>query len=104
MICTSEVRKAKQRIIAAKSVIAIFTTVQRRSSRCSRNGLAVSDSGISRNLKKLRTAMWKPLRAEREQPVRHQAGTDRESVRVANLVGGNHLPNFPRTKRAAFEN
>src|SRR5207247_29632 len=44
-------RNTKQMIIATTSVIAIFTMVQRKSSRCSRNGLDVSLSGSSRNLK-----------------------------------------------------
>ena len=43
--------------IAAASVIAIFTTVHRKSSRCSRNGLVVSLSGNSRNLKMSRSAI-----------------------------------------------
>src|SRR5436189_2046681 len=50
-IRTSVERNAKQMIIAAASVIAIFTIIHRRSSKCSRNGLEVSLSGTSRNLK-----------------------------------------------------
>ena len=57
MICTRVDRKAKQSTIATSSVIAIFTIVQRRSSRCSRNGFDVSLSGKSRNLKMPRNAM-----------------------------------------------
>src|SRR5256886_6678514 len=50
-------RNAKQPIIAMPSVRAIFTMLQRRSSRCSRNGLEVSLSGGSRNLKMSRSAI-----------------------------------------------
>src|SRR5205807_8244470 len=57
MTRTSTPRKPKQRIIATTSVIAILTMVQRRSSKCSRNGLDVSLSGNSRNLKRSRSAI-----------------------------------------------
>ena len=57
MICTSADRNTKPITIAIRRVIAIFTIVHRRSSRCSRNGLEVSLSGNSRNLKRLRKAM-----------------------------------------------
>jgi len=54
---TSVERNAKQTIIATPIVRAIFTMVQRKSSRCSRNGLDVSVSGGSRNLKMSRSAI-----------------------------------------------
>ena len=57
MTRTSVERKAKQTIIAAASVIAIFTIIQRKSSKCSRNGFDVSLSGRSRNLKMSRSAI-----------------------------------------------
>src|SRR5206468_8476949 len=50
-------RKAKQTIIATPRVMATFTMVHRKSSRCSRNGLEVSLSGKSRNLKMSRSAI-----------------------------------------------
>ena len=55
MTSTSRCRKAKQSIIATKRTIAIFTIVQRRSSRCSRKGFEVSLSGGSRKAKMLRS-------------------------------------------------
>src|SRR4026208_1531161 len=61
-IRTSVERNVKQTIIAAASVIAIFTIVHRKSSKCSRNGLEVSLSGTSRNLKMSRSV----LRSESE--------------------------------------
>src|SRR4029453_10092739 len=54
-IRTSVERNAKQKIIAAATLIAIFTIVHRKSSKCSRNGLEVSLSGTSRNLKMSRS-------------------------------------------------
>src|ERR1700730_14037396 len=57
MTWTRADRNAKQITIAIRSVMAIFTIVHRRSSRCSRNGFDVSLSGSSRNLKRLRKDM-----------------------------------------------
>src|SRR6266542_4230698 len=54
---TSVERNRKQTIIATPSVIDIFTMVHRKSSKCSRNGLEVSLSGKSRNLKMSCSAM-----------------------------------------------
>src|SRR5688572_10630823 len=102
MICTSEARKTKLRIIAARSVIAIFTIVHRRSSRCSRNGLEVSLSGRSRNLKTSRRAMGLVF-AEGKNAAGNEAGKQRQRVGVANFVGRDHAAQFLCTEGAAIE-
>src|SRR5688500_13984930 len=102
MMWTSDVRKTKQRIIAMMSVTAIFTIVHRRSSRCSRNGLEVSLSGRSRNLKTSRRAMGLNF-AEGKDPAGQEAGADRQRIRVANFVLRDHAAQFVRAKSAAIE-
>src|SRR2546423_9278056 len=101
---TSRERKAKQTIIASTRVIAILTTVHRRSSRCSRNGLDVSLSGNSRNLKTSRKAMSGSVRVQRNETARRESGTDGNCIRVANFVVGDHSSNLRNAKRAAVEN
>src|SRR4029450_9221819 len=92
---TRNERKAKPIIIAMTSVIAIFTIVHRRSSRCSRNGLVVSLSGNSRNLKMSRSAIGSKTlfanyfgvtRLEGEKTVRGQTDAKAQRVGVANFV------------------
>src|SRR5437867_10432605 len=99
---TSSDRNAKQMIIATTSVIAIFTMVQRRSSRCSRNGLDVSLSGSSRNLKISRSAIL-PVR-QLDNSFRDQTCPHAESVGVANCVVRYHGGDLRRRKFAAFQN
>src|SRR5207248_6733554 len=81
---TSVPRKAKHKIIATIRVIAIFTIVQRRSSRCSRKGLEVSLSGSSRNLKISLSAILPGLQLD--DSFRDQTCPCAESVSVANGV------------------
>src|SRR4029077_5510516 len=102
MTRTSVPRKAKQIIIAAIRVIAIFTIVQRRSSRCSRKGLDVSLSGNSRNLKISRSAIL-PVR-QLNNSFREQTCPHAESVGVANCVVRYHGGDLRRRKFAAFQN
>src|ERR1700680_2817010 len=111
---TSVDRKAKQIIIASTSVIDILTMVQRKSSRCSRNGFDVSISGSSRNLKMSRSAMESTITrksfrsqsagVERKKTARRQSRPHAQRVRVTNLVLRDHAPNFLHTKCAAIEN
>src|SRR5437764_6862192 len=98
MTRTSVPRKAKQKIIATIRVIAIFTIVQRRSSRCSRKGLEVSLSGSSRNLKTSRNAI------SADEPARAQTRPSAESVGVANSALGDHLRDFGGGEVAALQN
>src|SRR6266403_3424418 len=109
---TSVDRKAKQMIIATTSVIDILTMVQRKSSRCSRNGFDVSLSGSSRNLKMSRSAIGSTIysrtisklaRLEREKTARGQPGTNSKSISIANFVLGNHATNLRNTKCAAIQ-
>src|SRR5205807_3411162 len=99
---TSVPRKAKQKIIATIRVIAIFTIVHRKSSRCSRKGLEVSLSGSSRNLKISRSAIL-PVR-QLDDSFRDQTCPDAESVGVANGVVRYHAGDLHRRKFAAFQN
>src|SRR5881398_4112393 len=94
--------KAKQTIIARTRVSAIFTTVQRRSSRCSRNGLDVSLSGNSRNLKISRSAIL-PVR-QLDNSFRDQTCPHAESVGIANGVVRYHGDDLRRRKFVAFQN
>src|SRR6266404_675814 len=103
MTVTKVWRKRKQTIIAASNTIAIFTTVQRRSSRCSRNGFDVSLSGTSRNLKMSRSTMIL-TRAKRDQTAGGEPRADGERIRIANLVFRNHSAQFQRFNGPAFEN
>src|SRR5438067_8748276 len=105
-------RNAKQTTIATASVIAIFTIIHRKSSRCSRNGFEVSLSGRSRNLKMSRSAIGsiiysrtisKLARLEREKTARGQPGTNSKSISIANFVLGNHATNLRNTKCAAIQ-
>src|SRR5438874_13719720 len=102
MMRTSVPRKAKQKIIATIRVIAIFTIVQRRSSRCSRKGLEVSLSGSSRNLKISRSAILPGLQLD--DSFRDQTCPRAESVSVANGVVRNHGGELRRRKFAAVQN
>src|SRR5207237_7854397 len=102
MMRTSVPRKAKQKIIATIRVIAIFTIVHRRSSRCSRKGLEVSLSGSSRNLKISRSAIL-PVR-QLDNSFRDQTCPQAESVGVANGVVRYHGGDLRRRKFAAFQN
>src|SRR5438067_12747104 len=99
---TSVPRKAKQIIIAAIRVIAIFTIVQRRSSRCSRKGLDVSLSGNSRNLKISRSALL-PVR-QLDNFFRDQTCPHAERVGVANGVVCYHGDDLRRRKFVPFQN
>src|SRR3954452_3017502 len=99
---TSVVRKARAKIMATRSVIAIFTIVQRRSSRCSRNGLDESDSGASRKAKILRSAIVDSAGFELDQPPCHQPGANAQGIGVANLVARDHLLQFCNRKRATL--
>src|SRR5207248_636709 len=102
MMRTSVPRKAKQKIIATSSVIAIFTIVHRRSSRCSRKGLEVSLSASSRNLKISRSAILAMRR--RNNSFRDQTRPHTESVGVANGVVRYHGGYLRRGKFATFQN
>src|SRR5437764_12103163 len=104
MTRTSSERKAKQTIIASTRVIAILTTVHRTSSRCSRNGLDVSLSDNSRNLKISPKAMSRSVRVQRNETARGESRTDRNRIRIANFVVGDHLANLRNADRAAVEN
>src|ERR1051326_4955664 len=102
MTRTSAPRNAKHIIMATISVIAIFTIVHRKSSRCSRNGLEVSLSGSSRNLKMSRSAMLPGRQLDnsfRGQPRPHAQG-----IGVANGVVGDHGVDLCRRKLATFQN
>src|SRR5947207_7125288 len=99
---TSVPRKAKHKIIATIRVIAIFTIVQRRSSRCSRKGLEVSLSGSSRNLKISRSAILP--RRQLDDSFRDQTCPRAESVGIANGVVRYHGGDLRRRKFAAFQN
>src|SRR5436309_10928512 len=98
MTCTSVVRKTKQSTIATTSVIAIFTIVQRRSSRCSRNGFEVSLSGASRNRKMSRSVIGSV-----ENSAATHARKHRERVCIADLLARDHLLEFFEAKFAAIE-
>src|ERR1700757_4899232 len=99
---TSADRNAKHTIIAIVSVIAIFTIVHRRSSRCSRNGLEVSLSGSSRNLKMSRSAML-PGR-QLDDSFRDQTRPHAQGIGVANGVVGDHGGDLRWREFAAFQN
>src|SRR6266478_3989641 len=111
---TSVDRKAKQMIIATTSVIDILTMVQRKSSRCSRNGFDVSLSGSSRNLKMSCSAIGSTITresfrsqsasVERKKTARRESRPHAQRVCVANFVPGDHAPNFLHAKCAAIEN
>src|SRR5204863_8455530 len=94
-------RKAKQIIIARIRVIAIFTIVQRRSSRCSRKGLEVSLSGSSRNLKISRSAIL-PVR-QLDNSFREQTCPHAGSVGAGNGVLRYHGGELRRRKFAACQ-
>src|ERR1700676_2274692 len=106
MIWTSADRNAKHTTIAIRSVIAIFTIVHRRSSRCSRNGFDVSLSGNSRNLKRLRKAIRieNLLATEGEKPARHQTRAKAKGICVTDFVGVDHAAQFMGAERLAIEN
>src|SRR5205807_273397 len=110
---TSVERNRKQTIIATPSVIAIFTMVHRKSSKCSRNGLEVSLSGRSRNLKMSRSAIGSIIysrtisevgRLKRDKAARCQPGANAKSIAVANLILGDHAVNFGNRERTAIQN
>src|ERR1051325_6235340 len=96
MIRTRNERNAKQMIIVTISVIAIFTMVHRRSSRCSRNGLGVSLSGSSRNLKMSRRAIEAACSAplQPNETAGGEAGAHPQSVSIANFIVCDHSSNF----------
>src|ERR1700682_506780 len=111
--CTSVVRNAKQTIMAATSVIAIFTMVQRRSSRCSRNGFDDSLSGISRNLKMSCSAMLnrqftresfrsRSAGFKREKTAHGQARGHAQRVGIANFILRNHAREFGHAERSTI--
>src|SRR6266542_4449634 len=94
---TSVERNRKQTIIATPSVIATFTMVHRKSSKCSRNGLEVSLSGRSRNLKMSRSAIgWKNQRRASDRRPRANS--------VAQFVLRDHAANLLHSKFATIEN
>src|SRR5260370_5145327 len=97
-------RKARQTIIARTRVIAIFTTVQRRSSRCSRNGLEVSLSGNSRNLKMSRKAMSQSAHVQRNETGCGKARANSKRVGIANLILRGHSAQFRSGNPSTFEN
>src|SRR6266536_987780 len=104
---TSVERKAKQMSIAAISVIAIFTMVHRKSSRCSRNGFEVSLSGSSRNLKMSRSAIWIDNRSapvKREKTTRREPRTHTQRVCVADFILADHAAEVLHAEFAAVEN
>src|SRR2546429_3767217 len=103
---TSVERNAKHIIIATPSVRAIFTMVQRKSSRCSRNGLDVSVSGGSRNLKMSRSAIGtgSSAQGEPQKTASSERGANAERISVANFIVCDHAPNFLHTKLTAIEN
>src|SRR3954462_13780528 len=98
MIWTSVVRKTKQSTIATRSVIAIFTIVQRRSSRCSRNGFEVSLSGASRNRKMSRSVIGSV-----ENSARTDAREHRQRVGITDLLAGDHPFEFGKGEFATVE-
>src|SRR5437763_16295435 len=102
MMRTSVPRRAKQIIIAAIRVIAIFTMVQGRASRCSRKGLEVSLSGSSRKLKISRSAILAVRQLDNS--FGDQTCPHAESVGVANGVVRYHGGDLRRRKFAAFQN
>src|SRR4029453_5018561 len=106
IIRTSVDRNAKQTIIATPSVSAIFTMVQRKSSRCSRNGLDVSISGGSRNLKMSRSAIGPETlsRRERQKAASGERGVNAKRVGVANFIVRNHATNLLAAEFAAIQN
>src|SRR5215471_9712320 len=95
-------RNAKQTIIATPSVRAIFTMVHRKSSRCSRNGLEVSVSGGSRNLKMSRSVIGPE--AQRGASARGERGANAKRVSVANFIRRDHVMDFLAGEPAAIEN
>src|SRR5437870_6749757 len=105
-IRTRAARNAKQTIIAIPSVIAIFTMVHRKSSKCSRNGLEVSLSGRSRNLKISRSAilMKKSTKRQRQKTTRRERRANAQCIGVANFVLRDHAANLLHSKFAAIEN
>src|SRR2546423_4870404 len=104
MTCTSIERKAKHAIIARRRAIAIFTTVHRRSSRCSRNGFDVSLSGNSRNLKMSCNAMSRSVRAQRNQTASSKSRANSKCVGIANLILRDHPAQLRGGNRATFKN
>src|SRR5438552_17767079 len=88
--------------IANTSAMDILTLVQRRYSRCSRNGFEVSLSGSSRNLKISRSAILPGLQLD--DSFRDQTCPCAESVSVANGVVRNHGDDLRRRKFAAVQN
>src|SRR3954452_20180741 len=98
MTCTRVERKAKQTIIATISVIAIFTIVQRRSSRCSRNGFEVSLSGASRNRKMSRSVIGSV-----ENSARTDAREHRQRVGITDLLAGDQPFEFGKGEFATVE-
>src|SRR6266480_1737403 len=101
---TNSERNAKQTSIARTRVIAIFTTVHRKSSRCSRNGFDVSLSGNSRNLKMSRKAMSGSVRGQRNEAVDGESGTNSKCIGIANLILRDHSAQFRSGNRSTFEN
>src|ERR1043166_115946 len=106
---TSVVRNAKQPTIAISSVIAIFTMVHRRCSRCSRNGFEVSFSDGSRNLNRLRSAIGVgnrlfAARVEGDQSAGRQSGANAQRIGVPDFVIGNHPPNIRNLEGATIQN
>src|SRR5438105_7909233 len=101
---TSVDRKAKQMIIATTSVIDILTMVQRKSSRCSRNGFDVSLSGNSRNLKMSCNAMSRSVRAQRNQTASGKSRANSKRVGIANLILCDHPAQLRGGNRATFKN
>src|SRR5882724_5465546 len=106
IIRTSVERNAKHIIIATPSVRAIFTMVQRKSSRCSRNGLDVSVSGGSRNLKMSRSAIGleTSARRERQKTPSGERGAYAKRVGVANFILRDHATNLFAAESATIEN
>src|SRR5947209_10776036 len=104
MTCTSVCRNKRQTAIEPTIASAILTTVQRKSSRCSRNGFEVSLSGRSRNLKISRRAMIELLRRKRDQSAGSEAGADRERVGVANFVFRDHPAEFTSIYPTTLQN
>src|SRR4051794_18536884 len=100
---TNEVRKAKQPIIVTPKVRAILTMVHRRSSRCSRNGLEVSLSGSSRNLKmsrsaiRLRSCAWK-----RKESAGGKSSAHTQSVPIADVILCDHVREFLNAEGTTF--
>src|SRR5947199_4132297 len=97
-MATSRCRKAKQKNIATTSTAAIFTIVQRRSSRCSRNGFEVSLSGASRNRKMSRSVIGSV-----ENSARTDAREHRQRVGITDLLAGDHPFEFGKGEFATVE-